>query len=261
MTDTPLIVTHDGPVATLILNRPDRLNALSGGLIASLTESVTELAAPDSGVRCLLLTGAGRGFSSGADLVDGGSGGVPDLQQLLTEGYNPLIRALHGFPAPVVAAVNGPAAGAGMSLALTADFVIAARSAYFTQAFVNIGLAPDAGSTWYLPRLIGPARAARMAMLGERIDAETAAAWGLIHSAVEDDRLMIEAGALARSLAEGPTVALSGIRTLLRASLQQDLADQLDAEAKLQGRLGKTQDFLAGVKAFLSKSKAAFTGR
>ncbi len=261
MTDTPLIVNHDGPVATLTLNRPDRRNALSDDLIRALTESVEALASPDSGVRCLLLTGAGRGFSSGADLVDGGRNGVPDLHQTLTEGYNPLIRRLHAFPAPVVAAVNGPAVGAGMSLALTADFIIAARSAYFMQAFVNIGLAPDAGSTWYLPRLIGPARAARMTMLGERIDAGTAAEWGLIHSVVDDNQLMDEANTLAQSLAEGPTLALSGIRALLRDSLQQSFSDQLDAEAELQGRLGRTQDFLAGVSAFIGKTKAKFSGR
>lgn len=250
-------------VALVTMNRPDRLNALSAELVAELKQAVTEISAEDSGARCLVLTGAGRGFSSGADLAGGGdmNAEVPDLSKTLRERYHPLIEALDGLPMPMIAAVNGPAAGAGMSLALAADFIVAARSAYFLQAFVNIGLAPDAGSTYYLPRLIGPARARELMMLGEKLTAETAAQWGLVYKLADDAAVVDEAMALGRRLAAGPTKSLAGIRKLARASLDNDLGDQLELEAETQKELGLTQDFKAGVMAFLSKQKATFTGR
>lgn len=247
-------------VATITMNRPERLNALSPALVSELKEAVDE--AVGTGARALVLTGAGRGFSSGADLAaQDTSQGVPDLSKTLREGYNPLIERLNDLPMPFIAAVNGPAAGAGMSLALAADFILAARSAYFLQAFVNIGLAPDAGSTYFLPRLIGPARAREMMMLGGKLSAEGAADWGLVHKVVDDADLMEETRTLARRLAAGPTVALAGIRRLVRASLDNRLSEQLDLEATTQKSLGETQDFRAGVMGFLSKQPAKFRGR
>lgn len=248
-------------VALLTMNRPERLNALSGDLVAELLSAVTAVGKPESGARCLLLTGAGRGFSSGADLSQPQmADAVPDLSETLRRGYNPLIRALNELPIPFVAAVNGPAAGAGMSLALAADFVLAAESAYFLQAFVNIGLAPDAGATWFLPRLVGPARALELMMLGERLPAEKAAEWGLIHRVIADDRLEAESLAFARKLASGPTKSLAAIRRLARAAWNNDLAAQLDAEAEAQKALGYSKDFLAGIGAFLSKTPPKFRG-
>lgn len=248
-------------IAIVTMNRPERLNALSDQLVQELRAAVDAAARPESGARCLLLTGAGRGFSSGADLADEKmSDGLPDLSLKLRTGYNPLIEALSALPIPVIAAVNGPAAGAGMSLALAADFVIAAKSAYFLQAFVNIGLAPDAGATWFLPRLVGPARAMELMMLGEKLPAEQAHAWGLIHKAVDDERLMEESMALAARLAQGPTRSLATIRRLARAAWDNDLTTQLDAEAEGQKALGYSKDFLAGVGAFLTKTPAKFGG-
>lgn len=261
--ETIRLERHDA-VATIVLDRPETLNALSRRMLRELTEALDELAGEVPGrTRCLLITGAGRGFSSGADLAEDikAGRGAPDLFETLDEGYNPLIAALVGLDIPVVAAVNGPAAGAGMSLALAADIVLAARSAWFLQAFVNIGLAPDAGSSWFLPRLVGPARAMEMMLLGERVTADKAAEWGLIHKAVDDDALLDEATALARRLAAGPTLALGAIRRLARAAATGDLAAQLDLEAEEQGRLGRTQDFLAGIGAFLARAKPEFSGR
>ncbi len=263
MSDDPHVLVEDqGAVRLLRLNRPDRLNALSGPMLTELRVAVEAAADPASGIRCLVLTGNGRGFSSGADLVEGAQAGPQglDLKQLLKERYNPLIARLHDLPMPFVAAVNGPAAGAGMSLALAADFILAARSAYFLQAFVKIGLAPDAGSTYYLPRLIGPARAARMMMRGDKVSAETAAEWGLVHEVVDDERLLDRSMALAAELADGPTRALAAIRRLVRASLGNDLAAQLEMEAREQGALGRSKDFFAGIGAFLSKSSPHFSG-
>ncbi len=263
MSDDPyVLIENAGAVRLLRLNRPDRLNALSGPMLAELRTAVEAAADPASGVRCLVLTGNGRGFSSGADLVEGAQQSARglDLESLLKERYNPLIARLHDLPMPFVAAVNGPAAGAGMSLALAADFILAARSACFLQAFVRIGLAPDAGSTYYLPRLIGPARAARMMMRGDKISAETAAGWGLVHEVVDDDRLLEASMALAAELADGPTRALAAIRRLVRTSLENDLDAQLEMEAREQGVLGRSKDFHAGVSAFLTKTPPRFRG-
>src|SRR5687768_13276849 len=191
-------------VASVTLNRPDSLNSLNASMVDELRKAVESLEA--SGARCLLITGEGRGFSSGADLAGGGGGLPDDAGMALEKHFNPLVEALFALPVSVVAAVNGPAAGAGCSLALAADIVIAARSAYFLQAFVNVGLVPDAGATWLLPQLAGRARALEMMMLGERIPAEKALEWGMIARVVDDQDLAAESVALATRLAQGPTV-------------------------------------------------------
>jgi len=244
-------------VATVTLDRPDSLNALSAAMLDELRAAVESL--PGSGARALLLTGAGRGFSSGADLASGG--GLPDDVGAALEGhYNPLIEALFALPLPVVAAVNGPCAGAGCSLALAADIVIAGRSAYFLQAFVNIGLIPDAGATWLLPRLAGRARAMEMMMLGERIPAERALEWGMISRVVDDAELAAESVALATRLAQGPTVAYGLIRGLARNAGQLPLTEALAAERVAQRDAGCTHDFKSAVMAFLQKRQPTFNG-
>jgi 2-(1,2-epoxy-1,2-dihydrophenyl)acetyl-CoA isomerase len=250
--------TGPAAVATITIVRPDKLNALSGQTVDELRAAVEE--AGSSGARCLLLTGDGRAFSSGADLA--GGGGLPeDVGASLEKHFNPLIEAVFALPIPVVAAVNGPAAGAGCSLALAADIVIAARSAYFLQAFVNIGLIPDAGATWLLPRLAGRARAMEMMMLGERVPADKALEWGLISRVVEDDSLPSEAAALAARLAQGPTVALGLIRKLARESGNLPLSQALAAERAAQREAGETADFRGAVMAFLQKKPPRFEGK
>ncbi len=245
-------------VATITIARPDRLNALSGQTVDELRAAVEE--AGSSGARCLLLTGEGRGFSSGADLAAGG-GPPNDVGASLEKHFNPLVEAIFALPIPVVAAVNGPCAGAGCSLALAADIVVAARSAYFLQAFVNIGLIPDAGATWLLPRLAGRARAMEMMMLGERVPAETALEWGLISRVVDDEALESEAAALATRLAQGPTVALGLIRKLARQAGDIPLSEALAAERVAQREAGETKDFKGAVMAFLQKQQPRFEGR
>jgi 2-(1,2-epoxy-1,2-dihydrophenyl)acetyl-CoA isomerase len=245
-------------VATITLARPDSLNALNAAMVDELRAAVESLS--ESGARCLLITGEGRGFSSGADLASGG--GLPaDAGLALEKHFNPLVEALFALPIPVVAAVNGPAAGAGCSLALAADLVVASRSAYFLQAFVNVGLIPDAGATWLLPQLAGRARAMEMMMLGERIPAEQALEWGMIARLVDDDELAAEAVALATRLAQGPTVALGLIRKLARNASQLPLSEALAAERLGQRRAGETEDFKAAVFAFLQKRQPRFDGR
>jgi 2-(1,2-epoxy-1,2-dihydrophenyl)acetyl-CoA isomerase len=245
-------------VATITIARPEKLNALAAQTVDELRAAVEE--APGRGARCMLLTGQGRGFSSGADLVSGG--GLPeDAGEALQKHFNPLVEALFALPIPMVAAVNGPAAGAGCSLALAADIVLAARSAYFLQAFINIGLIPDAGATWLLPRLAGRARAMEMMMLGERIPAEKAAEWGLISRVVDDEFLAEEAVVLATNLARGPTIALGLIRRLARSAEQLSLSDALAAERVAQRDAGRTDDFKAAVMAFVQKHQPRFEGR
>ncbi len=260
-------------VATIILARPERLNALDRQTVDELRYAVEQSAG--SGARCLLITGEGRGFSSGADLAGGDMTGPPsrapgeraapslpaDAGEALEKHFNPLIEAIFALPIPVVAAVNGPAAGAGCSLALSADLVIAGRSAYFLQAFVNIGLIPDAGATWLLPRLAGRARAMDMMMLGERVSAEQAHDWGLISRVVDDEFLTVEAVALATRLAQGPTLALGLIRRLAREAGQQPLSEALAAERAAQREAGRTDDFANAVSAFLQKRQPRFEGR
>lgn len=258
-----LIVDKTGGVATVTLNRPERLNAMSNELMVELHKALGEIEA-DDGMRCLLITGAGRGFCSGADLASGDlmqDGGPPDLGRALHTNYHPVIRKLAAYRMPVVTAINGPAAGAGMSLALTGDIVIAAKSATFLQAFANIGLVPDAGSTYFLPRLAGTARALGLTMLGQPLPAETAAEWGLIWKCVEDNALMEEAGKVAKKFASGPTTGLVQIRKLVRQSWNNGLDAQLEAEREAQVAAGRTRDFIEGVTAFLQKRAAKFTGK
>ncbi|WP_417449006.1 enoyl-CoA hydratase-related protein [Kordiimonas sp.] len=258
--DTLILDITDG-LATISLNRPDRLNALSNQLKSELLEAIRHIANPDSGVRALLITGEGRAFCSGADLAEGGMNADRDMGANLLATYHPILLELAALEIPVISAVNGVAAGAGMSIAISADIVIAARSAYFLQAFVNIGLVPDAGSTFILPRLVGTARARAMMMLGERLPAEKALEWGLVYDVVDDDKLMETASALARKLAGGPTIALSGIRKLIADSHDNSYSEQLTAEAMAQRKAGRTNDCVEGVTAFVQKREANFTGR
>jgi 2-(1,2-epoxy-1,2-dihydrophenyl)acetyl-CoA isomerase len=245
-------------VTTITLARPERLNALSAPMLNELRTAVE--ACGGSGARCLMITGEGRGFSSGADLASGG--GLPaDAGEALETHYNPLIEALFALEIPVIAAVNGPAAGAGCSLALATDIVVAARSAYFLQAFVNIGLIPDAGATWLLPRLAGRARAIEMMMLGEPVRAEQAQAWGMISRVVDDENLTSEATALATTLAQGPTRAFGLIRRLARDAEQLSLGEALAAEREAQRDAGNTADFKRAVLAFLGKQPPRFEGK
>jgi 2-(1,2-epoxy-1,2-dihydrophenyl)acetyl-CoA isomerase len=253
-------------VATLTINRPAQLNALHVGVISEMIHAVDKLR--DEGkARVLLMTGAGRAFCSGADLSGGGAGGggggggPVDAGKVLETHFNPLLERLFALPVPFITAVNGPAAGAGCSYALAGDIVIAAKSAYFLQAFVNIGLVPDVGSTWMLPRLAGKQRATAMMMLGERIKAEQALDWGLVYQVVEDAELMATATALAERFAKGPTRAYTLIRQGIRECLDKSLTEGLMVERRNQLAAGRTADFAEGVAAFLQKRPAAFTGK
>jgi len=255
-------LTTDGPGARILLNRPEALNAWNEQFGRDLLDAVTSVAKDDS-VRALLITGAGRGFSSGADLKEQRSttdAGVPDLSARLRELYHPIIRGLREMPKPVVAAVNGPAVGIGCSLALSADLIVAAESAYFLLAFVNIGLVPDGGSTAFLPARTGYARAAEMAMLGEPVPAEQALDWGLINRVVPDDELESASGELLDRLANGPTRSYAGAKRLLNRRMYADLAGQLEAEAEAQKEQGSSKDFVEGVLAFVEKRPPNFTG-
>lgn len=258
--ETLILKIEDG-LAILRLNRPERLNALSVALKRDLLTAIRQVAKPDSGARALMITGAGRAFCAGADLAEGGMTPDRDMGANLIETYHPILLELAALDMPVISAVNGVAAGAGMSIAISADIVLAARSAYFLQAFVNIGLVPDAGSTYILPRLIGTARARAMMMLGERLPAEKALEWGLVYDVVEDDKLADTALALGKRLANGPTRALSGIRKLLAESQNNSYSEQLTAEATQQRTAGRSRDCVEGVTAFLEKREARFKGQ
>ncbi|MFC4347717.1 enoyl-CoA hydratase-related protein [Kordiimonas lipolytica] len=247
-------------LATITFNRPKQLNALSAKLKAEFLTALRSLNREDSEARALLITGAGRGFCSGADLAEGGNENR-DMGASLTDSYHPFLTELANLKIPVISAVNGVAAGAGMSIAISADIVIASKSAYFLQAFVNIGLVPDAGSTFILPRLVGLSRARAMMMLGEPIPADTALDWGLVYDVVDDDKLLDTAKAKAMKLANGPTVALGSIRQLLAQSLTNDYPGQLAAEANAQRVAGRTEDCIEGVMAFIEKREAAFKGK
>ncbi len=258
---------RDGAAATIVLDRPKALNAwnrqLGDDLLAALRE-----AAEDDAVRAVRLTGAGRAFSSGADLKDITAmeeertpEGHPDVQRLLRERYHPIITLVREMPKPVLAAVNGPAAGIGCSLALAADLVIAAESAYFLLAFVNIGLVPDGGSSLLVPSRVGFARAAEMAMLGERIPAPQALAWGLINRVSHDDAFPADADALLERLAAGPTRAYAGAKRQLNGWIYGRMHEQLELEAAVQQELAGSEDFAEGVAAFVERRTAAFGGR
>jgi 2-(1,2-epoxy-1,2-dihydrophenyl)acetyl-CoA isomerase len=256
-------LTTDGPAARILLNRPEALNAWNEQFGLDLRDAVTQVGEDDS-IRAVLITGAGRGFSSGADLKEqrgAQDGGIPDLSARLREVYHPIITGLREMPKPVVAAVNGPAVGIGCSLALAADLIVAAESAYFMLAFVNIGLVPDGGSTAFLPARIGYARAAEMAMLGERVPAPQALDWGLVNRLVPDDQLESDAGAMLERLASGPTRSYAGSKRLLNRRMYADLAGQLEAEADAQRDQGHSQDFVEGVMAFVEKRSPNFAGQ
>lgn len=257
-----ILTERKGDVLVITLNRPDRLNAASLELAQDVTVALYDL----DGARSVLLTGAGRAFCSGADLQARGGGdarvrGGDTSHRALMNFYNPLMSQIMRLPVPVVTAVNGPAAGVGCSMALAGDFVLAGRSAYFLQAFVNIGLVPDGGSTWLLAKAIGKVRATQMMMLGERIGAEQAEAWGLAYKAVDDDKLMDEALALATRLAAGPTVALSAMRRNIMTALDGTFDEVLRAEAEGQRLAGGSADAREGGLSFLEKRKPAFTGQ
>ena len=247
-------------VMTLTLNRPERLNALNAALTQALSAAVKRAAAePDC--RAILITGAGRGFCAGADLADrvvAPGAARPDLGQSLEKGLNPLIRAIRSLPKPVVCAVNGPAAGAGGNLALACDIVLAAKSAQFLQAFARVGLIPDAGGTFILPRLVGDARARALTMLAEPIGAEAAQASGMIYRAVDDEDLIGEARMVAERLAAGATHALGLLKRALLASPGNSLDAQLDLERDLQREAGLSDEFMEGVRAFLDKRPPDF---
>lgn len=246
-------------VATLTMNRPEVLNAASPDLAAEVCHALERLTHEnqDRAARALVFTGAGRAFCSGADLGARKTGNVGDS---LDTHYNPVIHRLYELPIPVICAINGPAAGVGCSFALAGDIVIAARSAYFLQAFINIGLVPDGGSTWILPRLVGKARAMQMMMLGEKITAEKAENWGLIYRMVEDAELASTAGALARKFADGPTMAYRMLRHGVRQAMEAGLSEGLQIERRNQYHATHSKDFVEGVTAFFEKRPARFNG-
>lgn len=253
-----VLIERNGAILHLQLNRPDRVNAINAAMGAALVAALHD-AAQDDTVRAVLLTGAGRAFCAGQDLGDAGAG--LDVGETLDRIYNPTVRLIRGMPKPVVCAVQGVAAGAGANLALACDIVLAGQSARFLQAFVNIGLVPDAGGTWLLPHLVGDARARGMAMLGEPVLAPQAEAWGLIWRAVPDEALMDEATRTAARLAGLPTQAIRLMKQAFAKAPHQSLDQQLDLERELQQEAGSTPDFREGVQAFLDKRQPRFTGR
>jgi 2-(1,2-epoxy-1,2-dihydrophenyl)acetyl-CoA isomerase len=259
------LTAADG-VATITLDDPATMNAAGIDTVTELADAFRKVAEGEVAARAVVLTGTGRGFCSGANLAGGGpaaraqdgeSGGAGAA---LETHYNPFMGLLREFPMPIVTAVNGAAAGVGCSLALMGDMILAGESAYFLQAFRRIGLVPDGGSTWLLPRMIGRARAMEMALLGERVSAAKALEWGLVNRVVPDFELMAEATKLAHELAAGPA-SLGLIRKIMWRALDADFADQLADEARTQNQAGRTSDFVEGVRAFLEKRPAAFTGR
>jgi 2-(1,2-epoxy-1,2-dihydrophenyl)acetyl-CoA isomerase len=254
----------DGPVAILKLDHPEVMNAVSMDMLGGLGEALDAIDDRRSDVRCLVITGAGRAFCAGANLQGRDNqkpGSRSNAGVTLETGYHPFLRRLRNLHCPIVTSVNGAAAGAGMSFALMGDMILCARSAYFLQAFRRIGLVPDCGSTWLLPRLVGKARAVELSLMGERLPAEKALEWGLVNRVYDDAALMDETMKLARELADGPTVALSLIRRLYWESSDNSFEDQLDLEQQMQRKAGAAEDFKEGVTAFLEKRPAKFKGK
>ncbi|HEY2256074.1 MAG TPA: enoyl-CoA hydratase-related protein [Variovorax sp.] len=266
MSDALVLASREGPVLTLSLNRPAALNSVTSAMHDQLRGAL-DAAAADAEVRCLVLTGAGRGFCAGQDLSDpmvapSPAGEPPkDLGRTIELLYKPLVQRLRSMPVPVIAAVNGVAAGAGANLALNCDFVLAGRSASFIQAFAKIGLVPDTGGTWLLPRLVGRARALGLAMLGDKLAAADAERIGLIWQCVEDAALAEEAGKLAQRLAAMPVKALAATRRAIDDAQQLTLDQALDEEARVQAQLGSAHDYLEGVAAFAAKRAPRFEDR
>ena len=252
----------DGNVAKLTLNHPEVMNAVSPEMLGGLMAAMDEVENKANGIRCLIITGEGRGFCTGANLQGRGdnSGKAPDAGSALETLYHPFLRRLRNLKMPIITAVNGPAAGVGMSFALMGDMVLCARSSYFLQAFRRIGLVPDGGSTWLLPRLVGKARAMELSLLGEKLPAETALEWGLVNRVYDDEKLMDETMTLAKDLANGPTRSLAGIRQLYWESTDNTYEEQLNLERQLQRDMGYSADFREGVIAFLKKRPAEFKG-
>jgi 2-(1,2-epoxy-1,2-dihydrophenyl)acetyl-CoA isomerase len=262
MAGNSILVEDGGGVRTIMLNRPDKLNSFNEGMHGELRAALAGSA--DDAVRAVLLTGAGKGFCAGQDLgdrVQGEDGKAPDLGSTIETLWNPLVRAIRTLPKPVVCAVNGVAAGAGANLALSCDIVLAARSARFIQPFCRLGLVPDSGGTYFLPRLVGEARAKGLALLGDALAAQQAETWGLIWKAVDDDQLMISAQKLASHLATQPTYGLGLMKRAIHASADNSFDAQLDLERDLQREAGRTPDYAEGVRAFLGKRTPQFTGR
>ena len=249
----------EGGVARLTLNRPDRLNSFTVQMHGEVADALSQL----EGARCLVITGAGRGFCAGQDLNDRAvaPGEAVDLGDSVERFYNPLIRKLTGLPMPVIARVNGVAAGAGANIALACDIVIAAKSAKFIQSFAAIGLIPDSGGTWVLPRLVGQARALGLALTGEPLPAEKAAEWGLIWKSVEDDQLDAEVDALAAKFAAGAPRGLAAIKRMIRESWGQSLDQELERQRDAMRELGFSEDYREGVRAFMEKRAPNFTGK
>lgn len=261
MTYETITVDVTDKIATITLNRPERMNACSLDMAGEINDALSSL----TDARCLIITGAGRGFCSGADLQARGSGksitGGEGSYIALTRHYNPLMMNLARLNIPVITAVNGAAAGVGCSIGLAGDFVIAGKSGYFLQAFVNIGLVPDGGASWMLPRMVGKARATEMMMLGEKISPEKALDWGMIYKVVEDADLMAEARALATRLANGPTLSYATMRKNILVAMENSYSEQLLAEAEGQRIAGSSEDAMEGGMAFLQKRKPEFKGR
>jgi len=265
MEETPVQSAVTDGVLSLTLNRPQRLNAMNNALIGAISRELAR-ARDDAGIRAVLLTGTGRGFCAGADLAGGGTVDAsakepPDLGANMDRLFNPMIRAMRELPKPIVGAINGVAAGGGANLALACDIIVAARSARFDQAFVRISLMPDLGGTYFLPHLVGDARARALAMLGTSLTAEEAARAGMVWQVVDDSALIGEATALARRLATGPTLSYAAIKQAINAAATNSLDQQLDLERDSQRAMNRSADYREGVAAFLAKRPAQFRGQ